>query len=618
MTAHRATGARTPRAPQPTAYSAALGDATARTGTTTRGSAFRNTTRSTTATRRGFLGLGASLAGITALAACTPQDTLDVSAATAGGPVTGGILDYFEPQTWTTLYPPSVGFYPNGGIMNNISDRLLWQDPETLELYPWIAEDLPEINDSATQFTFRIRPGVTYADGSPLDAANVAKNFDLFGRGDTERALPVSEQIANYDRAEVLDDLTVRFHFTAPSLGFQQAVSTMNQGLLADSTLDLDSEGFGPGSATKIITSGPFHITEEAVSTKLSVRVREDYDWAPPHLAHQGRAHLDGIDYRVNQEYSVRVGALVSGQVHGLRDLQAPDEARIEEAGLQVFAKATNGINNGMSFRFRHPFLQDVRVRRAIIRAIDRQEIVDKLFTPNFPLARGIIGSNAWGYVDLAEYFPYDPDEAAALLDEAGWTRPAGSTGIRTNADGERLQLGVNIALPQPRSREVQTLVQQHLARVGIGWTINEGDQSQQTLNSLDIDKVNVYHSMVARADYDNVRSNWHSVNRNAFLNAESDEGTDIGPRDPEIDRLLDHMASRPTDEERNEAAIAFQRYLAENAYVLPFFEEPQVFAFRRAVQGFATEPVGRPAFYDTWLADENSAENSAARNEGA
>ncbi|GAA1997574.1 TIGR04028 family ABC transporter substrate-binding protein [Brevibacterium samyangense] len=555
-------------------------------------------------TRRGVLGLGATMAGLFTLAACTPADTEVID--TAAGPVTGGVLTYFEPQTWTMLYPPGVGFYPNGGIMNNISDRLLWQDPETLELYPWIAEDLPEINDEATEFTFRIRQGVTYSDGSVLDAANVAKNFDLYGKGDPARALTVSEQIANYDRAEVLDDYTVRFHFTAPSLGFVQAVSTMNQGLLANSTLDLDSEGFGPGSATKIITSGPFHITDEEIGTKLSVRVREDYDWAPPHLEHQGRAYLDGIDYLVNGEYSVRVGALVSDQVEGLRDLQAPDEKRIEESGLQVFAKATNGINNGMSFRFRHRFLQDIRVRKALIRAIDRQEIVDKLFTPNFPLAKGIIGSNAWGYVDLAEYFVYDPEEAERLLDEAGWTRPAGSNALRTK-DGQTLRIGVNIALPQPRSREVQTVVQQHLRRVGIDWIINEGDQSQQTINSLDIDKVNVYHSMVARADYDNVRSNWHSVNRNAFLNAETDTGTDIAPPDPEVDRLLDFMASRPTDEERNEAAIEFQRYLAENAYVLPLFEEPQVFAFRRSVQGFETEPVGRPAFYSTWLAGENA-----------
>ncbi|RAE95731.1 TIGR04028 family ABC transporter substrate-binding protein, partial [Burkholderia multivorans] len=125
-----------------------------------------------------------------------------------------------------------------------------------------------------------LRDGVTYSEGSPLTPANVAKNFDLFGRGDEARTLPVSEQISNYERSEVLDDRRVRFHFSAPSPGFAQATSTMNAGLLADSTLDLDAEGFGPGGATKIHTAGPFRITAETIGTKLSVRAREDYDWA--------------------------------------------------------------------------------------------------------------------------------------------------------------------------------------------------------------------------------------------------------------------------------------------------------------------------------------------------
>src|SRR5699024_4892835 len=82
--------------------------------------------------RRSMLGLGLGFGTLITLSACTPRDTGSLE---SGEPVRGGVLTYFEPQTWTLLYPPSVGFYPNGGIMNNISARLLWQDPETLELH---------------------------------------------------------------------------------------------------------------------------------------------------------------------------------------------------------------------------------------------------------------------------------------------------------------------------------------------------------------------------------------------------------------------------------------------------------------------------------------------------
>lgn len=551
--------------------------------------------------RRNFLSLGLGLGTIITLSACTPTD--DAPLPEGGDPVQGGVLTYFEPQTWTLLYPPSVGFYPNGGIMNNISARLLWQDPETLELHPWLATQLPEINGDATQFTFTIRRGVTYSDGSALTAQNVAKNFDLFGRGDESRTLPVSEQISNYESSEVLDDHRVRFHFSAPSPGFAQATSTMNAGLLADSTLGLDAEGFGPGGATQIHTCGPFHITEETIGTKLSVRVREDYDWAPPHFEHQGRAHLDGIDYLANNEYSVRIGAVLSGQADGVRDVQAPDEPRVKEQGLSLYAKATNGINNSINFRFRHELLSDLKVRQAIIAAVDRQEIVDKLFTPNYPLATGLLAKGAMGYKDQSGSWVHDPEEANRLLDDAGWSE-RNAAGFRV-MDGQVLELAVNIALPQPRSNEVQTLIQQQLRHVGVRLSINPGDQSKQTLDALDLDRVQIYHSMVARADFDNLRSNYSSVNRDVFLNGKDRDDADDESIDPEIDRLLDELASEPVTKNRQKAAEKVQDYLVENAYVLPFFEEPQVFAFRRRVNGFATEPVGRPDFYSTWLAGQ-------------
>ena len=153
-----------------------------------------------------------------------------LSGCTAGGGAEShtegdNVLTYLESNWFNSLYPPAAGFYPNGGVVNQLTDRLLYQDPETLELQPWIATDLPEINEDATVFTFDIRTDVTYSDGTPMTAQNIVDNFDLYGQGDKDRLLNVSEQISNYDYGEVVDEDTVRFHFTAPSPGFAQATS---------------------------------------------------------------------------------------------------------------------------------------------------------------------------------------------------------------------------------------------------------------------------------------------------------------------------------------------------------------------------------------------------------
>ncbi|UBH05903.1 ABC transporter substrate-binding protein [Leucobacter sp. Psy1] len=508
----------------------------------------------------------------------------------------GGTLTYLEPQTWITLYPPAGGFYPNGGVLNQITDRLLYQNPETLELEPWIAEELPEVNEDATEYTFTLREGVTYSDGTPLDAENVVKNFDLFGKGDPDRALPVSEAINNYDHGEVVDERTVKFFFNDSSPGFAQAVSTINSGLVSNDTLDRTSEEFGPGNAADIIGSGPFVVADEEIGSELNLTTREDYDWAPPSREHQGAAQIDGVDFVVAGEASVRVGTVTSGQADIARTIPAPDEGQFEADGLELVAAATNGVNNGLNLRFGHPLLQDIKVRQAIIAGVDRQEIIDTLFTDSYPLATGVLAKTALGYTDTSSAYEYDPDRANELLDEAGWE--TGSDGIREK-DGERLVLTFNEALPQPRSKEVVTLIQEQLAKVGIGVEIFPGDQVAQDEAQRSLDTIQVFHSMVGRADFDVLKSQYFSGNRNALVNLNPDTDEIF---DQELDDQLAEIASVPTTEEREAASAAAQKRLTDQAYVLPLFEEPQVYGLRSEVQGFMTESIGRPSFYEVTL----------------
>ncbi|OUE09475.1 Heme-binding protein A precursor [Clavibacter michiganensis] len=545
---------------------------------------------------RTALALTALVVATGLMAGCSAGGGGGAGGAASGEPKSGGTLTYLEPQTWTTLYPPAAGFYPNGAVVNNITDRLLWQDPETLELQPWIATALPEVNADATEYTFDIRDDVTYSDGTPLTAENVVANFDLYGKGDTARALTVSEAINNYDRGEVVDADTVRFHFTAPAPGFAQATSTINSGLVSDSTLAKADDGFGPGQAKTVIGSGPFVVGDEAVGTQISLTAREDYDWAPPEAEHQGRALVDGVDLIVAAEDSVRTGTVVAGQADVARQIEAPDEAQFRTGDLQLVAAATNGVDNGLNLRFRTPQLEDVRVRQAIIAGVDRQAILDTLFSDSYPLATGVLAESALGYVDTSASYAHDADKAAALLDEAGWT--LGSDGVRQK-DGQDLELVFNEALPQPRSKEVVTLIQSQLAELGVKVDLFSGDQAAQTKASQDPDALEVYHSMVGRADYDVLKSQYFSANRNVLLNRDPSDGSIA---DPELDALLTAIASEPTTEGRQAASAAAQQHIADQAYVLPLFEEPQVYGLRGDVQGFATESVGRPTFAGVWL----------------
>lgn len=532
-------------------------------------------------------GVTAALVAAASLTACASQQPAAGGASAAGEPVSGGALTYLEYQPYTNLYPPQAGFYPNGGLVNNITSRLTWQNPETLEIEPWVATDWT-VNADATEYTFDLRDGVTFSDGTALDAAAVAKNFDTYGLGNADLGLTVSEAINNYASSEVVDADTVTFRFSAPSPGFLQATSTINSGLLSPATLDRSLEELGAGNATDIVGSGPFVISDEKLGTELTLQARDDYDWAPPSFEHQGRAYLDEIHLIVTPEDSVRIGSLLSGQADYIRYVQAFDEARVESAGFELYAPQTRGVNNSLSLRFTNPLLSDIRVRQALVAGVDSQEVVDTVFTENYPRATSALSASALGYKDESEYYEYDPDKAEELLDEAGWE--PGADGIREK-DGQRLSLDVYEAKAQPLSKQTLELVSQQLKKIGVELNVKSADAGTYAEDIKDPLKTPLYHSMVGRADLDVIKSQYFTKNRNTLL---SD--------DAKLDALLLAVASTPDPDERVAASQAVQDYLAEQAYVIPLFEEPQVYGAAPYVHGVEFESVARPLFYDVWL----------------
>lgn len=518
--------------------------------------------------------------------------------AQAADPVKGGTLIYLEQEAHTNLYPPAGGFYPNGGILNQITDKLTYQNPKTLEIEPWIAESWT-VNANATEYTFKIRPGVTFSDGSPLDAAAVAKNYDVFGLGNKALKQPVSEVINNYERSEVVDPLTVKFYFKKPSPGFLQGTSVIGSGLVAASTLALPFEELG--DATKIIGSGPFVVESETIGKELNLKARDEYNWGPAKLEHQGRAYLDGIKYIITGEDSVRIGALLAGQADFIRQVQAYDEGQVEAQDYQIYAPSTRGVNNSVVFRPDNPLVSDIRVRQALLHATDTKEIVTTLFSANYPQATSIIASSALGYKDISAKLAFDPAKAKALLDEAGWSVAA--NGLRQK-DGKELVLTAYESLPQPQNKETLQLVAQQWGKVGVKLSVLAGDSGSKTVDDLDPLKTPVSPAMVGRADPDVIKSQYYPKNRDVLRQKGGLSDKVQSFVDTKLNGLLDALASEPDRQKRLAIAGEVQDYVVDQAYAIPIFEEPQAYAGAPYVQGVAFEAVGRPSFYSTWLAE--------------
>ncbi|WP_413504433.1 TIGR04028 family ABC transporter substrate-binding protein [Serratia grimesii] len=509
--------------------------------------------------------------------------------------VQGGTLVYLEQQAHTNLYPPSGGFYPNGGILNQITDKLTYQNPKTLEIEPWIAESWSS-NADKTEYTFKLRPGVTFSDGTPLDANAVAKNFDTFGLGNKEKRLPVSEVINNYDHSEVIDPLTVKFYFKRSSPGFLQGTATIGSGLVSLGTLNRNYDELG--DARHIIGSGPFVVSGETLGREVDLSVRKDYQWGPTKLAQQGRANLDGIKVIVTGEDSVRIGALQAGQADFIRQIQAYDEKQTQDQGFTIYAAPTRGVNDSVAFRPDNPLVSDLRVRQALLHATDSKQIVDTLFSVNYPQAKSVIASSAAGFVDLSAKLRFDPELANRLLDEAGWKK--GSDGLREK-DGKKLLLNIYESLPQPQNKAVLQLVSQQWGKVGARLNILVGDAGSRVADNLDPQKTPAAVVEVGRADPDVIKSQFYPTNRDALLQ-QGGTGKNSTFKDDKLNALLLGIASEVDAQKRLLIASEAQNYLLDQAYVIPFFEEPQVFAGAPYLKGVSFEAVGRPSFYGAWL----------------
>jgi peptide/nickel transport system substrate-binding protein len=533
----------------------------------------------------------ASLAALTV--AAVTLGLVACSTGTAGEPVAnsdepayGGTLTFLEYQFPTCFYAGGGGYYPVATILNQIGDKLTFQDPETREIQPWLAESW-EISDDATEYTFHLRDDVTFSNGDPLTAEVVAANFDHFGLGDEALGLAAQEFVSNYESSEVIDDSTVAFHFTAPSPGFLQATSVVGSAIVAQETLELPYEQ--QCQLENFIGTGPFTVGEVVPEQEYTLEVREDYDWAPAESEHQGRAYLDAIHVIVTPEDSVRIGALKSGQGDAIRTVQAYDEAGLEEAGFEVYAPQTNGVNPQLALRFTNPLLADIKVRKALQFATDPAEITDTLFSDKYKPATSVLSSGATGYVDLSDKLIYDPAQAAELLDEAGWV--VGDDGIREK-HGERLSFTTFVIAVFPQSQQTNEIIAQQWEKVGVELNIETPDPATSTERTTDPIDIGVNTTHVGRVDPDVLKSNfWSQGARNALL---SD--------DAELDSLLEEISSLPSTEERYAKAAEVQNYLIDNAYTIPLYELPQTYAAAPYVHGFGWESVGRASLYNTWL----------------
>ena len=532
--------------------------------------------------------LVATLAGIALAAsvftACSSADPTETdTSGPVGEPAAGGELVFADIELQTDYQVQRAFNYTQSNVYRNFADRLTYFDPETAEVVPWIASEF-DVNDDNTEFSFVIRPGVTFSDGTPLDAEAVKANLDQLGVGDESTQILKNRDFIGYESAEVVGDDTVVVTLSEPNADFLKATAAATSSLVSLSTLALDYEG--QADISQIVTSGPFVFESQIPDQELVFTKREDYNWPPATASHEGPAYLDRVVFRAVPEVGLRVGAVQSGQADVVRGIQPSDEAAAEAAGIEIAAITTPELTaNWAAFRGNAAIVDDINVRRALQIGVDREGLKSTVLSDSYPLSGSVLNRAAPGFVDLSDELAYDPDEAARLLDEAGWV--PGSDGIRVK-DGQRLELAFAAS---PRSvviRPAFEYIESNWRGLGVELTNNAGDSA-------------IFATALGDPNYPIVGSRqFYLGGLSPLFSASGNTNTYVS--DDELNALFakERAATDPT--ERTAILEDIQRRLVlDTVLLIPLWDEVQVHGVGEGVH-IEFDGGSAPILYEAWI----------------
>ncbi|WAT09784.1 ABC transporter substrate-binding protein [Rouxiella badensis] len=516
----------------------------------------------------------------TALSACDkPQAATADHKAAADTPHSGGTLVVAIDTDPNCLDPQQVGNNNSLNIGRQLTDSLTDQDPATGKIVPWLATDW-KVSDDNRRFSFTLRDGVTFSDGTAFNAQSVKDNLQaIVAMG--ARASLASTYLKGLTEIDTPDANHVTVVFAQPNAQFLQATSTMSLGFFASQTVKATVDARCQGG---LIGTGPFVLSTFVHNQKVDITRRSGYKWPSSLAKHQGDSYLDGIEYRVIPESGVRFGSLVSGQLDLNAGVTPQDEPLILAKKLPIIARTNPGLVYSLFPNQSKPLMADINVRQALNLAIDRAALQPILSRYQAP-ASSVLAKTTPLYQNLSSQLKYDPQAAKSLLDNDGWK--VGADGVRVK-DGKRL----SFTLTYWQSAPFIELVQQQLKQVGIDMQLDKAPIGQVIARQS---------SGAQEAEFYNLTRSDPDVLRTVFDAGPG--GRNVNKRGAnQIDTALQQSSQTLDTEKRQQLVTDAAKGLIADGDAIPLVELATVIATGNNVHGFRYDASSRFQLYDTWL----------------
>ncbi|MEX2502262.1 MAG: peptide ABC transporter substrate-binding protein [Trueperaceae bacterium] len=475
-----------------------------------------------------------------------------------------GRATVLSPQEPSTLLPHLDLLTLTHEVQHLIFDCLYVVGPDG-DYLPQLATEVPTvanggISEDGSTYTIRLRDDVRWHDGEPLTSEDVRFTWQVI----TDPDLPVPSRAVweNVVDVETPDDHTAVIRFAETNVNFLGRAASDACFVLPAHLLDgedLVDHAFNRAP----VGTGPFELAEWSAGAFARLTANPTYFGGAP--------DLDEIVVRFTGGSQATRTALQRGEAElalhigqaDLRFAQGLSGYRIEQGPAHAWWQFW--IDN------QDPILEDVRVRRALAHGLDRDLITETVMGGVVPPQHAILPASHWAHADDVTRYPYDPEAAAALLDQAGWDQ-VGSDGVRVR-NGQRLEIEILNIAGQVERRQVVQIAQDLWSDLGIMATIREIDGAG-------------FPSAMAAADFQ-LAYGWFGENQEPTFNLWLGTNWQRFGDEDALD-LLRGVSSTVDRDARAEAIRAFQRIVAEEAAMLPLAPRPLLNVASERLDGYA------------------------------
>ena len=396
-------------------------------------------------------------------------------AAPAGEAVQGGVWTRASNSDASVLNPILSADSASTAVISMLVPGLIGQDPVGGAFVPeGSMSESWEVSEDGLTWTFKLRDGVTWSDGDPVDAADFKYTYDAIASDLVET--PRKSNIELIDSIEVVDPLTVKVTFKQVKC---DGLGDLGLGWLPSHLYAADFSDImtSPLNEAPTASAGPF-VFQSWTRDDNTILTRNDTYW-------EGAPNMDGMIYRVVPDSGSRLAQLLSGEIDvtGLEPTQLtsvegnPDinvysfqDDGYDYIGLNL-ANPENpqpGVdeNGELIAQDPHPILSDVAVRKAIAHALDYETIINNVYLGRgYQIASNVLPAVEWAHDPSIQPYAYDQEMANQLLEDAGWVDSNGD-GVREK-DGKELSLVLITNAGNKVREDLGALVQDQLGQIG-------------------------------------------------------------------------------------------------------------------------------------------------------